>query len=193
MCIRDRYYLGAKALATAAPTDARGKDRQVVDYDVTPENMAQKGLAYETEPLAADLLVTGHPIVELWVSSTATDGDFVAVLQDVAPDGKAVSINMHGRLRASHRALGEAPYDNLGLPWHPSTQADLQPLVRGKPTLLTFDVLPISMVFKAGHRVRLVLTFAAGTATERRKPAPTVTVYRDAGHPSSITLPVIPG
>ncbi len=190
---RTPYYLGAKTLGTAAPTDARGKDRKAVDYDVTPETMADKGLVYETEPLAADLLITGHPTADLWVASTAKDGDFIAVLQAVAPDGKVSSYNVSGKLRASHRKLADAPYEYLGLPWHPSNAADAQPLVPGKATLLQFELLPISMVVKAGHRIRLVLTFASGTATERRKPAPTVTILRDPEHPSSITLPVIPG
>ena len=154
--------------------------------------MLDKGLVYETAALAADLEVTGHPVVELWVSSTATDGDFVAVLQDVSPDGSAVSYNVHGRLRASSRALGRAPYRDLDLPWHPGTAAEARPLVPHEPTLLTFDLLPISIVFEAGHRIRLVLTFAAGVATERRDPAPIVTIHRDPQHPSSIALPVIP-
>jgi putative CocE/NonD family hydrolase len=134
--------------------------------------------------------VTGHPVVELWIASTATDGDFVATLEDVAPDGSVASYNMHGRLRASHRALEQAPYDNLGLPWHPHTEASLQPLVPGEPTLLSFEMLPISIVFAEGHRIRVVVNFA-DTVTPVQTPAPEVTVYRDEEHPSSITLPII--
>jgi predicted acyl esterase len=97
---------------------------------------------------------------------------------------------MHGRLRASQRKEDKAPYDNLGLPWHPFRAADAQPLVPGQPAQLRFDILPFSMVFEAGHKVRLIVTFA-DTATPHLMPPPTVHVYRDATHASSITLPVI--
>jgi predicted acyl esterase len=71
-----------------------------------------------TAPLIADIQVTGHPTINLWVSSSATDGDFIATIQDVAPDGTATSYNVNGRIRASLRKLQKAPYNNLGLPWH---------------------------------------------------------------------------
>jgi predicted acyl esterase len=66
----------------------------------------------------------------------------------------------------------------------------VQPLAPGEPVELRFDILPFSMVFDAGHKIRLILTFA-DTATPQLIPAPTVSVYRDASHPSSITLPII--
>jgi len=36
----------------------------------------RKALTYTTDVLSADLEVTGHPVAHLWVTSTATDGDF---------------------------------------------------------------------------------------------------------------------
>jgi uncharacterized protein len=130
--------------------------------------------------------------VDLWIKSTATDGDFVATLQDWAPDGTVVSYNTYGRLRASLRKEGTAPYNNLKLPWHPSNEADAVPLVANEPTQLKFDLLPISTIFRKNHRIRLVLTFSAGPATPQINPAPQITVMRDAMHRSSISLPVIP-
>jgi uncharacterized protein len=115
----------------------------------------------------------------------------VATLQDVAPDGTATTYNIQGRLRASLRKEAAPPYNNLGLPYHPMNQADVQPLTPGQPTELKFDVYPISIIFKAGHRIRLVLTFA-DTVTPKLTPVPTVNIYRDAMHPSSITLPIVP-
>jgi len=188
---RTPYYLQAQGgLGTQAPTETTAGDQATVDYDVTPMNLAQKGVIYQTEPLARDVQVTGHPVLDLWVSSTSTDGDFVATLQDVAPDGTAVSYNVQGRLRASLRKVAPAPYDNLGLPYHPSNAADVMPLVPGEPAKLSFDLLPTSQVFKAGHRIRLVLTFAEAP-TPRVTPAPQVTLLRDAAHPSALTLPII--
>ena len=152
--------------------------------------MTAKGLLYETAPLSADVQITGHPAINLWVSSTATDGDFIATIQDVGPDGAAKSYNVQGQLRASLRKLQNAPYNNLGLPWHGFYQADVTPLVPGKPVELAFDILPISMIFKAGHRIRLVINFSS-RSTPKLDPAPRVTIYRDSTHRSHLTLPVI--
>ena len=186
---RTPYYLGAKQLDVATPTDAEANDETTVDYGSTAMNLAG-GLSYQTAPLTAAVRVTGNPLADLWVSSTATDGDFIATLQDVTPDGKTVSYNMHGRLRASLRKEEPAPYDNLGLPWHPMRQGDVQPLVAGEPTHLRFDLLPMSVRFEAGHRIRLVLTFA-DTVTPKIQPAPSVKIYRDATHASAIILPIV--
>ena len=153
--------------------------------------MTTKGLVYVTAPLSADVQVTGHPTINLWVSSTATDGDFIATIQDVAPDGTATSYNVNGRLRASLRKLQKAPYNNLGLPWHGFYEADVTPLTPGKPTELVFEILPISMIFKAGHSIRLVINFADTRSTPRLDPAPKVAIYRDSTHKSYVTLPII--
>jgi len=193
---RTKYYLGEKSLGTTAPTAAGAKDDAQVDYSVAmgttsttaPSN--PKGIAYTSEPLEKDVRITGHPVAELWVSSTATDGDFIATLQDVGPNGAITSYNMHGRLRASLRKEADAPYNNLGLPYHPFNQGDVMPLTAGEPALLRFDLLPISFVFKAGHRIQVTLSFA-DSVTPKLSPAPTVSIYRDAGHASSITLPIV--
>jgi uncharacterized protein len=188
---RTKYYLGKDSLSTAAPTGVDQKDEATIDYAVTPANMTARGLVYTTAPLSADVQVTGHPSINLWASSTATDGDFIATIQDVAPNGTAVSYNVNGRIRASLRKLQNAPYNNLGLPWHGFHEADATPLASGQPTELVFEILPISMIFKAGHSIRLVITFADARATPRLDPAPKVAIYHDSTHKSYVTLPII--
>ena len=95
-----------------------------------------------------------------------------------------------GQLRASMRKLAEPPYNYLGLPWHSFMQADVMPLVPGEPVELVFPILPLSMIFKAGHKIQLVISFS-GRGTPRLNPAPEVTIYRDATHKSYLTLPII--
>lgn len=186
---RVKYYLGEGSLSTAAPTTAGGKDVTTVSY-TGGFGSAAGGLVYETAPLGADVQITGHPVVNLWVSSTATDGDFIATIYDVAPDGRATTYNIQGQLRASLRTLKDPPYNNLGLPWHSSTEADVSPLVPGQPGELEFPILPTSIIVKAGHRIRLAITFS-GRGTPRIDPAPEVTIYRDPAHQSFLTLPII--
>jgi putative CocE/NonD family hydrolase len=204
------YYFGAAAtdgiasganngsLQTALPAGA-GKDLYTVDYSVTPANENQKAMTYTTRALGVDTTVTGHPLIHLWISSTATDGDFLAFLADIAPDGTVTRLpgTEDGKLRASHRALGKAPYDNFGLPYHRSFAEDIKPLTPGEPTELVFDMAPMSWVFKADHRIRLIISCVeiprhAGAAppTAILSPPPVVSFYRDATHASYIAMPV---
>jgi predicted acyl esterase len=67
------------------------------------------------------------------------------------------------------------------------------PLTPGKPAELVFEILPISMIFKAGHSIRLVINFADARSTPRLDPAPKVSIYRDSTHRSYVTLPIIEG
>ena len=152
----------------------------------------EKGLTYTSSPLPAEVEVTGHPVVHLWVTSSAKDGDFFAYLEDVSPASYSKYIT-EGNLRASHRALSPAPYNNLGLPYHRSNAADIANLP-DQPVELAFDLIPTSYVFDAGHRIRVTITCAdKDTApTPQLDPPPTVHLYRDADHASYIVLPIIP-
>ncbi len=188
---RVKYYLGNGSLNITISRKSGQKDEITVSYDITIRGkLLAGGLVYETSPLYSSIQVIGHPTINLWVSSTATDEDFIATIQDVKPDGIAKSYNIDGRLRASLRMLGYAPYNNLGLHRHQSYEEDEAPLIPGKPTELVFDILPISMVFKKGHRIRLVVNFADRT-TPRCDPAPKVTVYRNSKYISYLTQPII--
>ena len=109
-----------------------------------------------------------------------------------SPDGSATYRTAEGRLRASLRKTTEAPYDNLGLPYHPFTADSVQPLVPGEPSLLEFDFYVMSNVFKKGHRIRLTLNFADSRATPKRSPAPLVTVYYGGDKRSRLVLPIVP-
>jgi len=150
-----------------------------------------KGLTYTTPPLKAEIEVTGHPVVRLWASVSAGDADFFATLEEVEPSGVSHYVT-EGVLRASHRALADPPYDNLGLPYHRSYESDIAPLLPGEPAELRFDLEPTSNVFDKGHRIRLTLTFADkdNAATPILSLEPEVKVYRDKAHPSSVSLPV---
>ena len=152
-----------------------------------------KGFTYTTAPLSRPMEVTGHPVVRLWVTSSADDGDFFVYLEDVEPEGRSVYVT-EGQLRASHRRLAPAPYDRMGLPYHRSYAEDRLPLVPGAPAELCFDLQPVSFLFRAGHRVRVTVTCADkdSFATPVLDPAPAVSVLRGPACASRIVLPVIP-
>ena len=205
------FFQEQSALDTAATTSAKGQDDFKVDYSATTTtgnrwtngyggakgypDMApndKKGLSYTTAALAAPVEVTGHPVVHLWVTSTAKDGDFFVYLEEVTPDGYSHYVT-EGALRASHRAVSDSGYNRLGLPYHRSFAADVKPLPH-EPVELAFDLHPTSILFATGSRIRVTIVGADkdNTLTPKLSPAPKVSIYRNAGHASFITLPVIP-
>ena len=199
-------------LGEQPPSNDSGQDDYVVNYTTAsgtstrwhngrggafkyPDMAANdaKALTYTTAPLKANIEVTGHPIVHLWVTSTANDGDFFAYLEEVDENGFSHYIT-EGVLRASYRKLGQAPYNYMNLPYHRSFAEDMEPLPAGQPVELVFDLHPTSNVFNAGHRIRLTLTCAdqPNFETPELSPAPTVSVYRIRQAASYVELPVIP-
>ena len=156
--------------------------------DLAPNDA--KSLTYTTAPLESDLSVTGHPVVSLWVTSSTNDGDFIVLLEEVDEAGVSHYVS-EGVLRASHRALAEAPWDNLGLPFQRSFRTDLEPLPATGPAQLEMDLLPTATVFNAGHRIRLTIMGADADNIELPASAPTYRVYRDAARPSSLVIPVM--
>ncbi len=201
------------SLSLDLPVTTTGVDEYLVDYSTTsgtatrwtagydvmspvyPNTMMfndEKGLTYTTPPLPAEVEVTGHPVVHLWVTSSAKDGDFFVYLEDISAARYSKFVT-EGNLRASHRAISTAPYENLGLPYHRSYAEDIADLP-DQPVELVFDLLPTSYVFAAGHRIRVTITCAdKDTAlTPQLDPPPTVHLYREADHASYIVLPIIP-
>jgi len=144
-------------------------------------------LVYTSEVLAGDLEVTGPVVAEIFISSSAPDTDFALRLVDVHPDGKALGYT-EGIVRARYRDSFEFP----------------QLMEPGRIYRLRIELQPTSLVFKAGHRIRLHITSSDyphfdrnpntggefGRETEWRTAAQKV--YHEATYPSHILLPVIP-
>jgi predicted acyl esterase len=57
----------------------------------------------------------------------------------------------------------------------------------------TFDMLPLSYLFKRGHRIRIAIAGADADHFVRIPDrTPTLTIYRDPTRPSRVTLPIMP-
>ncbi len=154
----------------------------------------QKALTYTTPPLESSIEVTGHPIAHLWLTTDAPDLDMFIYLEEVDGDGKSTYVT-EGNLRSSHRKLGKAPYNNLGLPYHSHNQSDLTPITAGVPVESIFNLLPTSYLFRAGNRIRITVTCADADNfdTPVLDPAPKIRLLRDTGHASFVELPIIQG
>lgn len=162
-----------------------------MDYPDLTEN-GSKGLTFTTLPLIEEVTLVGHPVVTLFITSDASDGDFYVYLEEVDSQGYSHYLT-EGILRASCRAVSEPPYDNLGLPYHPVFKSDTRKLSADEPAELVFDLHPVSNVFEKGNRIRVTVTCAdiGNTELYRMEPTPTVKLYRSQKYPSHIQLPVV--
>ncbi|MBI4327428.1 MAG: CocE/NonD family hydrolase [Chloroflexi bacterium] len=173
--------------------DQRGGPHVWNAPDPIPLSARNDVLVFQTEPLEANLEVTGEIAVKLWASSSALDTDFTAKLIDVNPPNPdypgGFDLNLEdGIVRARFRE---------------SLQKE-KLLSPGWVYLLTIKLYPTSNIFKKGHRIRVDISssnfprFDVNPNTgeplndHRRLATAVNTVYHDRGHPSHIVLPVIP-
>ena len=153
----------------------------------------KKLLVYQSEPLEADLEVTGHPIAHVWIESDSEDAQLFVYLEDV-DELDRVGYVTEGMLRALHRKLSdkEPPY-RTPAPYHTFKRADAMLLVPGEPAELVLDMLPVSYLFKKGHRIRIAVSGADSDLFRVLDgDPPLLTVLHEEAYPSRVVLPVMP-
>jgi putative CocE/NonD family hydrolase len=207
------YFAEAKTLSREAPAFDEGADSYVVDFEATTgltnrwrtqdgvtrvfygdrAEADRRLLTYTSAPLGDDVEITGHPVVTLYVASTATDGAFYVYLEDVDENGWVTYVT-EGHLRALHRRLtGRRPPLALFVPHHSFLREDAMALVPGEVAEVRFGLQPTSCRIRRGHRLRVAIaghdkgTFAQ-IPDER---VPTLAVQRNRRYASQIELPII--
>jgi uncharacterized protein len=144
-------------------------------------------LVYTTSVLKSDTEVTGPVVIKLFAASSAVDTDFTGKLVDVWPDGKAYNV-VDGVVRARYRNSISKPEliepDNI--------------------YEYTIDLRYTSIVFKAGHRIRVEISSSNFARWDRNlntgKPigrdteikVALQTIFHNRQFPSHIILPIIP-
>jgi len=147
-------------------------------------------LVFDSEPLPANVEVTGPIRAEIYLSAACRDLDLWVRLLDVAPDGTVFNLMSPGLdvLRASYRS------------------ETLQPdyLDGERVTRLNLNRMLTSNTFLAGHRIRVQISgaffphFSRNLQTGRSEatasgPLPCVIrIYHNKKYPSRMILPVIP-
>lgn len=155
-------------------------------FDARPVQRRDDVLCYTTEPLAEDLVICGRVFVELWVSSSAEDTEFCAMLCDVHPNGVARQL-CDGNIRLALR-------ESLARP---------DPVPPREIVKVKVDMWATGIRIFKGHRLRLqaasaaVPNFAAHTNT-LAPPGSAVDVevahnrvHHDPQHKSLLLLPVL--
>jgi len=145
-------------------------------------------LSFTSGPLPADVHVLGFPVVTMRLATSGTDGAVYVYLEDVDPDGD-VSYLTEGCLRFLHRrTAGPADPTRLGVPRTFGRSAALH-VVPGNLMDLTVQLLPVSVVVPAGHRVRVAIAGHDDSCFTRYGPAEE-TFTLSLGSDSHLDLPV---
>lgn len=108
--------------------------------DQTPMLRRRDVLQYTSDALTEDTEITGHVCAKLFASTSGKDTDWMMKLCDVHPDGKTYNV-CDGVIRAAFR-------DGV----------TLRPVEPNQPLAYDLDLWSTSHVFKAGHRIRVLIT-----------------------------------
>lgn len=173
------------------PVPTRGGQNLFLEkgpMDQRPVETRPDLLLFTTEPLTEPVEVTGRITARIYVSSDCPDTDFAVKLTDVYPDGKSMLVT-DGIRRGSLRKSFEK-------------REMLEP---SEVYELDVDLWSTSLVFNAGHRIRVAVSssnaprFEPNANTGDPHPIPgknrvaTNTVHLSARHPSRILLPLYNG
>ncbi len=150
-------------------------------------------LVFETEPLAADLEVTGPLVAWLWIASSCPDTDFTVKLIDVYPpnedypEGFAMNLT-DGILRVRYRRSWERP----------------EPLHAGEIASVKVEAFPTSNLFQRGHKIRIDVSSSnfphfdvnpntgAPEGTGLTRNIARNTLFLDKRRASHVVLPIVP-
>lgn len=149
-------------------------------------------LTYTSEAVTRDTEITGHPVLTMYVDSSATDGQFFVYLEELDKEGN-ISYITEGQLRALHRKLSDdmPPYTML-TPYRSFHREDAAPLIPGAPTKLLIPLLPTSYLVRQGHRIRIAIAGAdKHNFANLPGDAPVINVFRDSIRASKLDLPVV--
>jgi hypothetical protein len=165
-------------------------------------------LVYQTPVLEEDLTVLGPIKVDLHVSTSGTDSDFVVKVIDVYP-GNLPTAEWKGPAPRPANQVRPGGYQQLlrGEPFRGKFRKSFEkpePFVPNVPDVISFELGDVAHVFRRGHRVMVQVQSSWFPLTDRNpqvftdipkagpedfKPA-TQRVYRSTPRASSVTLKV---
>ncbi len=225
---RTFYFQAGGRLATAAPPDGKPEechDEYVsdpakpvpfqdkidigmsADYMTADQRFAARRpdvLVYQTPPLDDDLTIAGPIEMELYVSTTGTDSDWVAKLIDVYPDDypdpnpNPTGVRMGGYQQLVRGDAMRGKFRN--------SYSKPEPFEPGRPTRVRFRMQDVYHTFRPGHRLMVQVQSSwfpladrnpqkfvdIYSASESDFQKATQRVYRSRELPSGVTLRVMP-
>ncbi len=157
--------------------------------DQRPVERRADVVVYSTMPLPEAVEVTGDLRADIWITTDVPDTDIVVRLTDVYPDGRSMLV-ADSIVRARYADSPDFSAEKM--------------LTPGEPVKLMVDFGPTSIVFNAGHRIRISIT---SSNAPRFAPNPNTgtdavlgegvtpqiahtSILHDAEYPSALVLPV---
>jgi len=175
-----RYYLGPDgSLTTGRPAHASAASfrpnpavRPATDlsasanawaaqppYDWTTVP-ASNGVAFQTSPFSTMTTIVGPASLDLYLKSSALVTDLQVTVTEVRPGDTEEEYVTSGFLRSSNRTMAAGTAELDPVPTY--LGKDLQALPRGRYTLVRIPIDPIGHVFRAGTRLRIVISAPGG-------------------------------
>ena len=151
----------------------------------------ERMLFFTATPTTEDIEITGHAIVDIYISAAATDANLFVYLEDLSPKGEVTYIT-EGCLRAAHRKISEAETLKVAGPFHSYNREDMMELVPGEVALLKFSLQPTSYLLRKGHSIRVSIGVSDIDHFELGKVQPeSVMIHHSSQYPSKVELPFI--
>ncbi|MFN9642470.1 MAG: CocE/NonD family hydrolase [Pirellula sp.] len=175
--------------------------RMTVEYMAEDQRFAARRpdvLVYQTKPMEEDMVVAGPIDVELWVTTTGTDADFVVKLIDVQPDGTVADTLPNYQMMVRSEVIRGRFRDSFEAP---------KPFEPGVATKVRLELLDVLHRFKKGHRLMIHIqsTWFPLVDLNPQKFVPNIynaepgdfqkathKILRSASHPSRLTLGILP-
>jgi putative CocE/NonD family hydrolase len=223
------YFAGSGSLSRTRPEGQRQFDQYVsdpnhpvpyvgyiaggmtADYMTEDQRFASRRtdvLVYQTAPLDNDVIIAGPVKVNLHVSTSGTDSDFVVKLVDVYPNDYPTPAAAAGQpVRVDAVRMGGYQQMVRGEPFRGKFRDSFekpQPFVPGELAAITYELPDVYHAFRKGHRVMVQVQSSWFPLVDRNpqvfmdiptaKPSDfktaTQRVYRSGDVASSITMMV---
>jgi len=207
------YFHKDNLMTTEVPEEESGADDYTVNFSATSgksnrwytqmggslviyKDRAEedkKLLTYTSDPLKEDIEITGNPIITLFMSSSHEDGAIFVYLEEVDENG-TVYLLTEGQFRLIHRKIStEKPPYSIVIPYHTFNQKDGLPMVPDQLSEITFALIPISILIRKGHKLRIAIAGADKDVFARipKEGTPKITIARNKNSASFIDIPII--
>jgi hypothetical protein len=154
----DQWIMGGISI----PSKALGLQAAPCADNDTTTGLPPTSLRYTTAPFARARRLAGPIAATVYARATTSDTQFVAEIEDVAPDGTSYPLTegaLLGSLRAvDRRSSWKGADGNYLLPYHPYTKASATPVVPGKLTRYDLEIFPTFATIAKGHSLRITLS-----------------------------------
>jgi hypothetical protein len=178
------FYVYNPATGASVPVDKEGPDGFLPYAPLDQRIDEPNGLTYTLPVLTKPMHLVGPSEFRFWAITEGTDMDWVARLEDVAPNGKARLITQ-GWLRASFRHVDPAR-SRPGSPY--LTDDRKEKVTLGLATEYRMDIWDTAWTLAPGHRLRLWLSSSDSPNHEPLESAGRNIILHSTDYPSQLIL-----